>query len=281
MIDQTTTQTMNMLNFQQNIMSGGPLIRETNNNNLQFYVNQSTVMEPNSSEKHAKDTTNTSPPPLPPTSHSLNLVPSYHPITTSLYANNKREMTLKDRIMKKLSENNNNNNNQITSAFLPNTTTITTTTTNTIRNEDQENAFRQIETVHNYAKSSSSPKSSVSSYFDEDDEDEEDDNSEEDEFNDEEDELNVERIESIKKKRANIAVNCLASTNKPTISESSSSFSGGSCYNSSSPSPPSPEAVIKTVEQDHHTRRPMDVFLIFCKRHREIVRDKHKTLENR
>lgn len=258
---------MNMLNFQQNIMSGGSLIRETNNNNLQFYMDQSTVMEPNSSENHAKDTTNTS-----PTSHSaLVHVPSYHPITTSLYANNKREMTLKDRIMKKLSE---NNNNQITSAFLPNTQT-------TIRNEDQENAFRQIETVHNYAKSSSSPKSSVSSYFDEDDEEEDDDNSEEDDFNDEEDELNVERIESMKKKRANIAVNCLASTNKPTISESSSSFSGGSCYNSSSPSPPSPEAITKTVEQDHHTRRPMNVFLIFCKRHREIVRDKHKTLENR
>lgn len=259
---------MNMLNFQQNIVPGGHLIRETNNNNLQFYVNQSTAMEPNSSEKHAKEKTNTS----PPTSHSaLNLVPSYHPITTSLYANNKREMTLKDRIMKKLSE---NNNNQTTSAFLPNTTT-------TIRNEDQENAFRQIETVHNYAKSSASPKSSVSSYFDEDYEDDDEDNSEEDDFNDEEYELNVEQIESIKKKRAIIAVNCLASTNKPTISESSSSFSGGSCYNSSSPSPPSPETVIKTVEQDHHTRRPMNVFLIFCKRHREIVRDKHKTLENR
>lgn len=32
---------------------------------------------------------------------------------------------------------------------------------------------------------------------------------------------------------------------------------------------------------DHHARRPMNAFLIFCKRHRAIVRDKYKNLENR
>lgn len=32
---------------------------------------------------------------------------------------------------------------------------------------------------------------------------------------------------------------------------------------------------------DHHARRPMNAFLIFCKRHRAIVREKHPNLENR
>lgn len=278
-----------MLNFQQSMVSGGPLARETNNN-LQFYVNRSaTVVEPNSNEKNAKESiimnsninnNNTSPQMTPnvSTTHSaLNLVPisipSYHPNTTSLYGNNKREMTLKDRIMKKLSENNNNNNNnQISSAFLSNSNTTT------IRNEDQENAFRQIETVHNYAKSSSSPKSSVSSYFDDDDEDD-DENSEDEDLNAEDHDLNMDCIESLQKKRSGKTL-IQSNPSKQNISDSSS-FSGGSCYNSSSPSPPSPETATKSAVQDHHTRRPMNVFLIFCKRHREIVRDKHKTLENR
>lgn len=32
---------------------------------------------------------------------------------------------------------------------------------------------------------------------------------------------------------------------------------------------------------DHHARRPMNAFLIFCKRHRSIVREKYPNLENR
>lgn len=32
---------------------------------------------------------------------------------------------------------------------------------------------------------------------------------------------------------------------------------------------------------DHHARRPMNAFLIFCKRHRAIVKDKYPNLENR
>ncbi|KAI8431902.1 hypothetical protein MSG28_004455 [Choristoneura fumiferana] len=41
------------------------------------------------------------------------------------------------------------------------------------------------------------------------------------------------------------------------------------------------------IEQDgdnepaHHARRPMNAFLIFCKRHRSVVRDKYPNLENR
>lgn len=38
---------------------------------------------------------------------------------------------------------------------------------------------------------------------------------------------------------------------------------------------------LSTVTPDHHARRPMNAFLIFCKRHRTIVRDRHPNLENR
>jgi HMG box transcription factor BBX len=34
-------------------------------------------------------------------------------------------------------------------------------------------------------------------------------------------------------------------------------------------------------EPAHHARRPMNAFLIFCKRHRSVVREKYPTLENR
>ncbi|XP_026495486.2 uncharacterized protein LOC113400213 [Vanessa tameamea] len=34
-------------------------------------------------------------------------------------------------------------------------------------------------------------------------------------------------------------------------------------------------------EPAHHARRPMNAFLIFCKRHRSVVRDKYPNLENR
>ena len=35
------------------------------------------------------------------------------------------------------------------------------------------------------------------------------------------------------------------------------------------------------VKPDHHARRPMNAFLIFCKRHRAIVKERYKNLENR
>lgn len=38
---------------------------------------------------------------------------------------------------------------------------------------------------------------------------------------------------------------------------------------------------LSTATPDHHARRPMNAFLIFCKRHRTIVRDRHPNLENR
>ncbi|CAO1412547.1 unnamed protein product [Diamesa serratosioi] len=45
-----------------------------------------------------------------------------------------------------------------------------------------------------------------------------------------------------------------------------------------------PSVKIEAVEEktpDHHARRPMNAFLIFCKRHRALVREKYPNLENR
>ncbi|XP_044730434.1 HMG box transcription factor BBX [Chrysoperla carnea] len=38
---------------------------------------------------------------------------------------------------------------------------------------------------------------------------------------------------------------------------------------------------LQSLEPSHHARRPMNAFLIFCKRHRAVVREKYPTLENR
>lgn len=35
------------------------------------------------------------------------------------------------------------------------------------------------------------------------------------------------------------------------------------------------------TKPEHHVRRPMNAFLIFCKRHRALVREKYPNLENR
>lgn len=39
--------------------------------------------------------------------------------------------------------------------------------------------------------------------------------------------------------------------------------------------------LIAGLAPDHHARRPMNAFLIFCKRHRTLVREKYPNLENR
>lgn len=44
---------------------------------------------------------------------------------------------------------------------------------------------------------------------------------------------------------------------------------------------PMNEAHADEKAPDHHARRPMNAFLIFCKRHRGIVRQKYPNLENR
>ncbi|XP_065362712.1 MATH and LRR domain-containing protein PFE0570w [Calliphora vicina] len=42
-----------------------------------------------------------------------------------------------------------------------------------------------------------------------------------------------------------------------------------------------PAAAVACIKPDHHARRPMNAFLIFCKRHRAIVKERYKNLENR
>lgn len=51
-------------------------------------------------------------------------------------------------------------------------------------------------------------------------------------------------------------------------------------------SPKTPPQLTETTEKEenspaHHARRPMNAFLIFCKKHRPIVRQKFPNLENR
>lgn len=38
---------------------------------------------------------------------------------------------------------------------------------------------------------------------------------------------------------------------------------------------------LEASEPPHHARRPMNAFLIFCKRHRSVVKNKYPNLENR
>lgn len=46
-------------------------------------------------------------------------------------------------------------------------------------------------------------------------------------------------------------------------------------------SPEDSNDIPDTKAPDHHARRPMNAFLIFCKRHRGLVREKYPNLENR
>lgn len=55
----------------------------------------------------------------------------------------------------------------------------------------------------------------------------------------------------------------------PSSNSANSSLEEHSLSTTSTPSP------------DHHARRPMNAFLIFCKKHRPIVREKYPNLENR
>lgn len=119
-------------------------------------------------------------------------------------------------------------------------------------------AAREIENVHNYSKnmystnstsySRSMEKNSVRNYNDYDDE-------EEDEDDDDDNEENG---------------GILLMEGKDKVSQNEDI--------------PTAKGKIDDDEKttpDHHARRPMNAFLIFCKRHRAIVREKYPNLENR
>lgn len=241
------------------------------------------------------------------------------------------------------------------------TETQTSSVTNsTQRTEDQNNAYRHIESVHNYAKSKSyededddnhSPNGSRhSSYLDDEEEDEEDDDDEDEEveYNDADydehlgtnlDDLDADyadifqrrknrrfqklstssdgalltkynnnnnklkTIDELRKTAQFVSVNkaqqvppCSNINNinikqeeeeeihvdvdvETVESQSSPNLAVGGTgslrFNGAE------EESATAVKPDHHARRPMNAFLIFCKRHRAIVKERYKNLENR
>ncbi|XP_075158527.1 bobby sox [Haematobia irritans] len=185
------------------------------------------------------------------------------------------------------------------------------------RTEDQEHAYRRIESVHNYAKlktDNQSPNGSRRHSFDEEYDDEEEEDDAEDDNNDadydvEEDDLidldgDYEDIFNRRKfaklsnssSHGSVISTKLAKANKCLTSQT---VTPSSTHNADEDS--ELQVDVETVESqvvntsamnvnvndsslvkpDHHARRPMNAFLIFCKRHRAIVKERYKTLENR
>lgn len=196
------------------------------------------------------------------------------------------------------------------------------------RTEDQENAFRQIEDVHNYSKLNrygycndessravnvaiySSNSSNQDEYDEEDDEEEDEEEEEEEEEAVEEEEEEDEAVEEEEQQEQEeeeddeefdvVDFEQQLHTNvKKSIAIGQQSVNAmkalGATFKSESHSkiPDVKHHVfeenitLKTEEEDnaspsdHLARRPMNAFLIFCKRHRGIVKDKYKNFENR
>ncbi|XP_037823318.1 putative uncharacterized protein DDB_G0282133 [Lucilia sericata] len=246
------------------------------------------------------------------------------------------------------------------------TETQTSPNNNTQRTEDQNNAYRHIESVHNYAKSKSyedddednkSPNGSRHSSYLDDDEDDEDDDEEDNDDDDidavygNDDETNIEefphdlddaadyedifnrrrykrlqklstssdgaltsrnnrlcnirvgnstnfvnvlkdhKIRDTVKKNDNkknvnnededvhidVDVETVESQSSPNLSVVGTNTSSTRVNSLGEES----AAVADCAKPDHHARRPMNAFLIFCKRHRAIVKERYKNLENR
>ncbi|KAH8244113.1 hypothetical protein KR038_007870 [Drosophila bunnanda] len=151
------------------------------------------------------------------------------------------------------------------------------------RTEDQENAFRRIEDVHNYAK-----LQDCSSDDADDDDDDVDDEEEEEEEPEQEHELGVDEEEDeedgikvqlpvqqvvtrIRREDTEEHVDVDVVTVPPQEQE----------HQSQQTQQQQDQALADSIRPEHHARRPMNAFLIFCKRHRAIVKERYKTLENR
>ncbi|XP_030568744.1 myb-like protein AA [Drosophila novamexicana] len=155
------------------------------------------------------------------------------------------------------------------------------------RTEDQENAFRQIEDVHNYAKLSSE----LGEEDEEDDDDDDDDEEEEDEDDDEEEErqptkkthLNVPNNTNDDDSEEHVEVDVVTVTPTATTVATAAAAAAAAAPQLQLQQ----EQLMSKVDQqehmrpEHHARRPMNAFLIFCKRHRAIVKERYKSLENR
>ncbi|XP_017048013.1 uncharacterized protein LOC108092779 [Drosophila ficusphila] len=143
------------------------------------------------------------------------------------------------------------------------------------RTEDQENAFRRIEDVHNYAK-----LQDYSSDTEDEDEDEEEELDEEDEDDEEEARIQVQlplqqEVTRIRREAAEEHADVDVVTVPLQKHEQDRHLV------EQQPRPLQQDQPVDTIRPEHHARRPMNAFLIFCKRHRGIVKERYKTLENR
>lgn len=148
------------------------------------------------------------------------------------------------------------------------------------RTKDQEHAFRQIEDVHNYSKlnrydpsmddncqnARELTLSSNSSNQDEDDDEEDDEN-------------RYEKEKGFTKTQRDLEnENTNATTSSLLVKPNQEKYNK---LKLTEPHDPFIENERQTSPPEHHARRPMNAFLIFCKRHRCIVKDKYKNYENR
>eukprot|EP00099_Drosophila_melanogaster_P000403 NP_001027087.1 bobby sox, isoform C [Drosophila melanogaster] len=139
------------------------------------------------------------------------------------------------------------------------------------RTEDQENAFRRIEDVHNYAKLQDCSS-------DTDDEDDEEEDLDEEEDDEEEAEIQVQlpvqqEVTRIRREAAEEHVDVDVVT---VPQQEQDQYS-----HQVEPRQLQQDETADNTRPEHHARRPMNAFLIFCKRHRGIVKERYKTLENR
>ncbi|XP_016986562.2 uncharacterized protein LOC108049766 [Drosophila rhopaloa] len=136
------------------------------------------------------------------------------------------------------------------------------------RTEDQENAFRRIEDVHNYAK--------LQDYSSDTDEEEDEEEEELDEEEEDEEEIQVQlpvqqEITRIRREAAEEHVD----VDVVTVPQQEQDKDRHKIQQQQQDQP------ADNIRPEHHARRPMNAFLIFCKRHRGIVKERYKTLENR
>ncbi|XP_050331314.1 nuclear transcription factor Y subunit alpha [Bactrocera neohumeralis] len=156
-------------------------------------------------------------------------------------------------------------------------------TTSIYSTDYQENAFHRIEDVHNYAKMdrySYSNESSNSSMHEEDNEDEDEDLDEDD--NNDDAATNYERYLkskhlAAKRKRVKCHENFNMEITRLETEETELNVDVETVHKVQNET--TEEAMPSTP--DHHARRPMNAFLIFCKRHRAIVKERYRSLENR
>ncbi|KMZ10926.1 uncharacterized protein LOC6726599 [Drosophila simulans] len=139
------------------------------------------------------------------------------------------------------------------------------------RTEDQENAFRRIEDVHNYAKLQDCSS-------DTDDEDDEEEDLDEEEDDEEEAEIQVQlpvqqEVTRIRREAAEEHVDVDVVT-VPQQEQDQDSHQVEQRQLQQ-------DQTADNTRPEHHARRPMNAFLIFCKRHRGIVKERYRTLENR